>query len=108
MNEQCYRHSFHQLGCHYQYNQLTFLTYFISLLIVQILEHALNHEYSSEQIITSLRKSNVVELTSTTFKTLYYDRRLQKLKNALDIDFGMNLYTRAAIRKILAATKKKS
>ena len=85
-----------------------FLTCFISLLIVRILEHELNHEYSSEQIITSLRKSNVVELNSTTFKTLYYDRTLQKLKDALDIDFGMNLYTRDAIRRMLAKTKKTS
>jgi transposase len=85
-----------------------FLTCFISLLIVRILEHELNHEFSSEQIITSLRMSNVVELNSTTFKTLYYDRTLQKLKEALDIDFGMNVYTRAAIRKMLAKTKKMS
>ena len=85
-----------------------FLTCFISLLIVRILEHELSHEYSSEHIITSLKKANVVELNSTTFKTLYYDKVLQSLKETMDIDFGMNLYTRAAIRKMLAATKKKS
>ena len=83
-----------------------FLTCFISLLIVRILEHELDHKFSSEQIITSLRKANVVELNSTTFKTLYYDKTLQKLKDALDIDFGMNVYTRVGIRKMLAAAKK--
>jgi len=85
-----------------------FLTCFISLLMVRILEHELDHEFSSEQIITSMKKANVVELNSTTFKTLYYDKTLQKLKDALDIDFGMNVYTRAGIRKMLAAAKKKS
>jgi transposase len=85
-----------------------FLTCFISLLIMRILEHELDHEFSSEQIITSMKKANVVELNSPTFKTLYYDKTLQKLKDALDIDFGMNVYTRAGIRKMLAAAKKKS
>ena len=85
-----------------------FLTCFISLLIVRILEHELNHEHSSEQIITSMRKANVVELNSTTFKTLYYDKVLQRLKETMNIDFGMNLYTREAIRRMLAKTKKKS
>ena len=85
-----------------------FLTCFISLLIVRILEHELDHEFSSEQIITSMKKANVVELNSTTFKTLYYNKTLQKLKEVLDIEFGMNVYTRAGIRKMLAAAKKKS
>ncbi|MCF7953968.1 MAG: transposase, partial [Spirochaetales bacterium] len=84
-----------------------FLTCFISLLIVRILEHELGHEYSSEKILTSLRKANVDELNSTTFKTLYYDRILQRLKETMNIDFGMNIYSRSAIRKMLAATKKK-
>lgn len=85
-----------------------FLTCFISLLLVRILEHELNHEFSSEQIITSLNKANVVELNSTTFKTLYYDKVLKELKNETGIDFGMNVYTRAALRKIFAKTKKQS
>jgi len=85
-----------------------FLTCFISLLIVRILEHELNHEHSSEQIISSLNKANVDQLDGSTFKTLYYDRILQKLKNVMDIDFGMNMYTRTAIRKMIADTKKKS
>ena len=84
-----------------------FLTCFISLLIVRILEHELNHEYSSEQIITSLRRANVVELNSTTFKTTYYDKILKALKEEMNIDYGLNLYTRASIRSMLAATKKK-
>jgi transposase len=83
-----------------------FLICFIALLIVRILEHELAHAYSSEKILTSLRKANVVELNSTTFKTLYYDEVLQNMKEALNIPFGMNIYTRKAIRSMLADTKK--
>jgi transposase len=88
--------------------QSHFLTCFISLLIVRILEHELNHEYSSEQIIDSLRRATVTELNSTTFKTGYYDRILQHMKETFGIEFGKNVYTKADIRKILAKTKNKS
>ncbi len=84
-----------------------FLTCFIALLIVRILEHEVDHQFSSEQIIRSLRKANVVELNSTTFKTLYYDRVLQQLKETMGIEFGRNVYTKADIRSMLAGTKKK-
>lgn len=84
-----------------------FLTCFISLLIVRILEHELNHEFSSEQIITSLRKADVAQLNDNTFKTLYYDFPLQRLYELKDIEFGQNVYTRSQIRKMLARTKKK-
>ncbi len=86
--------------------QAHFLTCFISLLIMRILEHELGQEYSSERIRNSLKKSNVVELDSTTFKTLYYDKVLQKLKSKFGIEFGQNVYTRDAIKKMLAKTKK--
>jgi len=85
-----------------------FLSCFISLLIVRVLEHELNHKYSSEQVISSLRKANVVELNSTTFKTLYYDPVLKDLYDEMGIEFGRNIYTRSSIRQMLAKTKKKT
>lgn len=84
-----------------------FLTCFIALLMVRILEHALDYEYASNTIIASLRKANVDQLNESTFKTLYYDRVLKGLYEKMGIEFGMNVYTRAAIRKMLAETKKK-
>ena len=83
-----------------------FLTCFISLLIVRILEHELQQAYSTEQIVDSLRKANVAELTSTTFKTLYYDPILKDLYHTLGIEFGQNIYTRSQVRSMLAKTKK--
>ena len=83
-----------------------FLTCFISLLIVRLLEHELKGEYSTEKIVGSLKKANVEELDSTTFKTLYYDPVLKNLYDTLGIEFGKNVYTRAQIRSMLAKTKK--
>jgi len=33
---------------------------------------------------------------------------MRRLKEEMGIDFGMNVYSKAAIRKMLAGTKKKS
>ena len=84
-----------------------FLTCFISLLIVRILEHELDHGYSSNRIISSLRKANVDQLNESTFKTLYYDNVMRQLKEKMGINFGMNVYSKAAIRNMLAETKRK-
>lgn len=86
--------------------QSHFLTCFIALLILRILEKDLDHEYSSGKIKNSLKNANVVELNSTTFKTVYYDRVLQKLKYKYGINYGQNVYRRTDIKKILAETKK--
>ncbi len=83
-----------------------FLTCFISLLIVRILEHETGYEFSSEQLLTSLKKANVAQLDSRHFLTLYYDKVLWKLKDCLGIEFGKNVYTRSAIRSMIGKTKK--
>jgi transposase len=85
-----------------------FLTCFIALLIMRILEHELDHQYATEGIIESLRKANVDQLNESTFKTLYYDKVMKRLKEKMGINFGMNVYSKVAIRKMLAGTKKKS
>ena len=86
--------------------QAHFLTCFMSLLITRILEHDLEHEYSTEMIQNSLKKANVVELDSTTYKLTYYDRILQKIKIKYGIEYGQNIYTREQIKKMIAKTKK--
>ena len=83
-----------------------FLTCFISLLIVRILEHELHHEYFTEQIVLSLNKANVVQLDSTNCKTLSYDPVLRDLYRKMGIDFGLNIYSRLALRSMLTVTKK--
>ena len=83
-----------------------FLTCFISLLIIRILEHETDHEFSSEAILRSLQKAQVAQLDSSHFLTLYYDQVLRKLKDRLGIEFGRNIYTKADIRSMMGKTKK--
>ncbi|MFA5468658.1 MAG: IS1634 family transposase [Sphaerochaetaceae bacterium] len=84
-----------------------FLTCFIALLIVRILEHEMEYEFSSEQIIKSLRAANVAQLNANTYLTLEYNEVLKKLKQVLGIEFGRKVYTQGEIRKMMAATKKR-
>lgn len=86
--------------------QAHFLTCFIALLIVRILEHNLGGEHSKEQMLESLRRAEVAKLDERHFMTLYYDRVLQKLKEKLGIEFGLNVYTKENIRKMLGDSKK--
>lgn len=83
-----------------------FLTCFISLLIIRILEHETDYEFSSEAILRSLQKAQVAQLDSSHFLTLYYDQVLRKLKDRLGIEFGRNIYTKADIRSMMGKTKK--
>ncbi len=83
-----------------------FLTCFISLLIIRLLEHHTDYEYSSEQLLTSMRKAQVAQLDTSHFLTLHYDRVLWKLKETFGIEFGRNVYTKQDIRSMLAATKR--
>jgi transposase len=85
-----------------------FLTCFISLLIVRLLEYETENEYSSEQLLTSLKNANVAKLDGSHFLTLYYDKVLWKLKDRLGLDFGRNVYTKEAIKKMIGDTKKQS
>lgn len=85
-----------------------FLSCFISLLIVRILEHELGHRFSSEEIISSLKHANVAELNDNTYLNLGYDEVLKQLKYGMDIEFGMNVYTKGQIKKMLAKTKKRN
>ena len=86
--------------------QAHFLTCFISLLIVRILEQSLDGEYSSEQMLKSLRQANVAQLDERHFLTLYYDRVLQSLKEKFGIEFGRNVYTKENIKRMMGDAKK--
>lgn len=83
-----------------------FLTCFISLLIVKILEQRTGYAYSTEELLTSLKNANVAKLDGSNFLTLYYDKTLQSLKETLGINFGQNMYTKAEIKKMIGDTKK--
>ncbi len=82
-----------------------FLSCFISLLIVRILEMKLQKQYSPEKIINSLKKANVALLNQNIYQTLYYDEILKLIDEELGTNLNKEYQTTADIRRLIADTK---
>lgn len=82
-----------------------FLSCFIALLIVRILEMKLQKQYSPEKIINSLKKANVALLNQNIYQTLYYDEILKLIDEELGTNLNKEYQTTADIRRLIADTK---
>src|SRR6056297_190033 len=82
-----------------------FLTCFLSLLILRILELELNHAFSPERIIDSLKSTNVVYLNLNYFKATYYDEVLEQIDQKLNTNLNQKYLTLDTIKKMISATK---
>jgi len=82
-----------------------FLTCFLSLLILRILERELNYTFSTERIIDSLKSTNVVYLNLNYFKATYYDEVLEQIDQKLNTNLNQKYLTLDTIKKMISATK---
>ena len=83
-----------------------FLTCFVALTIARILEHKLNHKYSSARILESLSKSECTLLQQNYYAFDYYDEVLKDIGKITDIDFSKRIRSLGDIKLCLAETKK--
>lgn len=83
-----------------------FLTCFLSLLIIRLLEKNLNHTFSPEQIIESLSQANVAFLGENLYRNLYYDKVLASLTTELELPFDNENFTSGTLKKLIAKSKK--
>ena len=86
--------------------QAHFLTCFVALVIVRILEMKMNYRYCVSQILESLRKSECTYLQMNYYLFDYYDDVLKDIGETFGIDFSKRLQRLGEIKKILADTKK--
>ena len=82
-----------------------FLTCFLSLLILRVLELEIGNAFSTENIIESLKKSNIVHLKMNYYKVVYYDEVLNLIYNNLNTNLNQKYLTLDTIKKIMADTK---
>lgn len=82
-----------------------FLTCFLSLLILRIIEKELGGEYSTERIIDSLSKSNVDYLKMNYYKAVYYDEVLECIDKKLATNLKQKFMTLDDIKKMISDTK---
>ena len=78
-----------------------FLTCFISLVIVRLLELKLNFKYSTESLINSLKKYSCSKLEHDYYLFDYYDDIIEQLENEFNIDLSNKYQNLKNIRKIL-------
>lgn len=78
-----------------------FLTCFVSLVIIRLLEHKLNNKYSTDSIIKSLKKYNCSNIEHDIYMFNYRDEIIKKIENIFDIDLNTKYKTLKNIKKLL-------
>ncbi|MFA7372747.1 MAG: IS1634 family transposase [bacterium] len=83
-----------------------FLTCFVALLLLRILELKTQHKYSPARMIESLNAVSGAHLQQNYYMFDYYDDVVEHIGNTLGIDFSKRIIPWGEIRSLLAATKK--
>jgi transposase len=83
-----------------------FLTCFISLLIVRILEYRLKGKYSVTDMLESLSKASCSHIKENYYLFDFYNDVLKDIGKELNIDFSKKFMKLGQIKKILGETKK--
>ena len=83
-----------------------FMTCFVSLLILRILEMKTNRKFSTEQMINAMKNSTCTLADQNIYIFHYYDECLKALGKAVNVNFSSKALTLKDIKKIIADTKK--
>ena len=83
-----------------------FLTFFVSLVLVRLLEKMLDGIYPVPRILESLKRSTCSLLEQNLYLFDYYDQVLTYIGEALSVDFSRKYRTAGDIKKIIAGSKK--
>ena len=94
-----YHSNIERIDCH-------FLTCFLALTIVRLLEKNVSDEFTTVDIIESLKKANGSKLEDNYYLFDYYNKTLAALDSSLGTTFNRKYLTAGEIRKIFAKTKK--
>ena len=84
-----------------------FLTCFVALLTLRLLDKRLHNKYSPEQIINSLKKYQACLIKDNIFRVAYYDLILEDLGKALGLVLNKKYLKTGQIRQLAADSKKK-
>ena len=78
-----------------------FLTCFVSLVILRLLEQRINRKYSSEKIIDSLKKYNCSNLKYDVYYFNYIDKIIKELESIFNLNLNNKYNKLSEIKKIL-------
>jgi len=83
-----------------------FLTCFLALTLLRVLDKRLDDRYSAEEILKNLRDCNAHYLGDNIYRFYHTSDCLNDIGDTLGIDFTKKYLTRQDIRKIMGETKK--
>jgi transposase len=78
-----------------------FLTCFVSLVIIRLLEHKLNHNYSVERIIESIKKYCCIYSSENKYLFYYRDEIIKELEKVFNINLNNKILTKKFIKDLL-------
>lgn len=78
-----------------------FLTCFVALVIIRLLEKKLEHKYSIHTIIDSLKKYNCMSLDKNIYQFLHYDETIKDIGLKYNIDLSKKYRKSFEIKKLL-------
>ncbi|MGL5041628.1 MAG: IS1634 family transposase [Culicoidibacterales bacterium] len=83
-----------------------FLSCYISLTLIRMLEAKLAHQYSAKQIIDELGNLSVTYIKDNIFKNNYTSKITRNILEKADIDLSRKFYQRTDLRQLFADVKK--
>jgi transposase len=82
-----------------------FLTCFVALVIIRLLQKKFENKYSAERILHGLAKTCCAHMEGNRFVSHYNDDVVKEIGDAFGIDFRKKYRTLAEIKNIIAKTK---
>ena len=78
-----------------------FFTCFIALVIMRLLERKRGYKYTADQIVTSAKKYNCINIDRNIYQFIYKDRIIGDISKAFNINLDKKYEKREKIKKLL-------
>lgn len=78
-----------------------FLTCYLALVLIRLLEIELEHKYSVDRMIDSLKKYNCTHIDKNIYKFLYNDEIIDDISKVFNVDLNKKYKTRESIKKLI-------
>lgn len=78
-----------------------FLTCYLALVIIRLLEIELNHKYPIDRIIESLKKYSCTHMAKNIYKFIYIDEIIKDLSKIYNVDLNKKYRSKEIIKKII-------
>lgn len=82
-----------------------FLTCFVSLLLLRLLENQIDHKYSTKKLVEAMKNISGTYVDKNYYMFDYFDEIVKDLGDITDIDFSRRFMTLSEIKKIISGTK---